>query len=59
MVESEPKTKLTIIDPIRKLVFAPLSNPLDLTLSIPEMPLKTADKVIPEWVRFCWKFYSN
>jgi len=41
------------LDPVREVAFTLLSNPTDTTLLIPEMPLKAADKIFPEWIRFC------
>jgi hypothetical protein len=41
------------LDPVREVAFTFLANPPDTTSLIPEMTLKTADKVFPEWMRFC------
>src|SRR5262249_49827126 len=41
------------LEPTQTVVLALLSNQPNTTLRIPKMPLSTADKLFPEWMRFC------
>jgi hypothetical protein len=46
-------TEPVYLDPVRKTALALLTNTADAAWLTPEMTLKTADTVLPEWMRFC------